>query len=106
VLAASETDILVRMISVGQPHRAVPLTGALCLAVACRVPGSIPQQLAGAGRSGDLRIGHASGVVLVAADVRVTNGGIEVPYATVYRTARRLFQGEVCYPALERRQAT
>jgi 2-methylaconitate isomerase len=106
VLTAGDTDILVRMISVGQPHRAVPLTGALCLAVACRVPGSIPHQLAAAGRNGDLRIGHASGVVLVAADARVTADGIEVPYATVYRTARRLFQGEVFYPALERRQAT
>jgi 2-methylaconitate isomerase len=70
------------------------------------VPGSIPHQLAAAGRNGDLRIGHASGVVLVAADARVTADGIEVPYATVFRTARRLFQGEVFYPALERRQAT
>ncbi|HST74412.1 MAG TPA: PrpF domain-containing protein [Acetobacteraceae bacterium] len=106
VLTPGDTDILVRMISVGQPHRAVPLTGALCLAVACRVPGSIPHRLAGAGRNGDLRIGHASGVVLVAADARITASGIEVPYATVYRTARRLFQGEVFYPTLERRQAT
>jgi 2-methylaconitate cis-trans-isomerase PrpF len=106
VLTANDTDVLVRMISVGQPHRAVPLTGALCLAVACRVPGSIPQQLAGTAPEGNLRIGHASGVVLVAADARVTANGIEVPYATVYRTARRLFQGEVFYPALERRQAT
>jgi 2-methylaconitate cis-trans-isomerase PrpF len=106
VLTADDTDILVRMISVGQPHRAVPLTGALCLAVACRAPGSIAHQLAGAGQNGDLRIGHASGVILVAADARVTAGGIEVPYATVYRTARRLFQGEVFYSALERRQAT
>ncbi|MBN9563901.1 MAG: PrpF family protein [Alphaproteobacteria bacterium] len=105
-LTAGDIDILVRMISVGQPHRAVPLTGALCLAVACRVPGSIAHQLAGVGQNGDLRIGHASGVVLVAANARVTANGIEVPYATVYRTARRLFQGEVFYPALERRQAT
>jgi 2-methylaconitate isomerase len=37
-LAADAPDIVARMISVGQPHRAVPLTGALCLAVACRVP--------------------------------------------------------------------
>ncbi len=95
VMAAAESDILVRMISVGQPHRAVPLTGALCLAVACRVPGSIPHAFSGG--EGDVRIGHPSGVVLVAADVRVGAAGIEAPSATVYRTARRLFQGEVLY---------
>ena len=39
----ADADILVRMSSLGQPHRAVPLTGALCLAAACRVAGSIPE---------------------------------------------------------------
>ena len=39
-------DIVVRMISVGQAHRAVPLTGALCLAVATRLAGTIPATLA------------------------------------------------------------
>ena len=97
VVAREDTDILVRMISIGQPHRAVPLTGALCVAVACRIPGSVPNQMVKTGCEGDLRIGHASGVVLVAAEVREINGQLEVPYATVYRTARRLFQGEVFY---------
>ena len=58
ILAADEMDIAVRMISVGQPHRAVPITGAVCLAVAARVPGSIPAQLC-AGTEGPIRIGHA-----------------------------------------------
>ncbi|MSP03683.1 MAG: PrpF family protein [Acetobacteraceae bacterium] len=95
VMAPGESDILVRMISVGQPHRAVPLTGALCLAVACRVPGSIPHDIAAG--TGDVRIGHPSGMVLVTADVRVGPAGIEAPSATVYRTARRLFQGDVLF---------
>ena len=29
-LAAEDADVTVRMISIGQPHRAVPLTGAMC----------------------------------------------------------------------------
>ena len=98
MLAADEMDILIRMISVGQPHRAVPITGALCLAAACRVPGSVPwRMLAEAARSGDVRIAHPSGVVLVAADVEAGRGGVHIRHATVYRTARRLFQGEVLY---------
>src|SRR5262249_3694020 len=44
-LAEAEMDIAVRMMSNGQAHRAVPLTAALCLAVATRLPGSIPGAL-------------------------------------------------------------
>lgn len=98
VLAAGEADILVRMISVGQPHRAVPLTGALCLAVACRIPGSVPQLSMSASPPGqDIRIGHPSGVIVVAADVVHEAGGFKARHGTAYRTARRLFQGDVFY---------
>lgn len=99
VMQADDTDIMIRMISAGQPHRAVPLTGSLCLAVACRIPGSIPNALAtGSGpREQDTRIGHPSGSILVAADVRPGANGPEAPAASVYRTARKLFQGEVFY---------
>src|ERR1700736_4873513 len=38
VMAESETDIVARMISVGQPHRATPLTSALCLSAARPLP--------------------------------------------------------------------
>lgn len=100
VLTAEDMDISVRMISIGQPHQAVPLTGALCLAAAARVPGSVAWRLlAEAARSGPLRIGHPSGVVLVDADVETTPEGVKILQGTVYRTARRLFQGEVFYRA-------
>jgi 2-methylaconitate cis-trans-isomerase PrpF len=98
VAKAEEIDILARAVSVGQPHRAVPLTLALCLAVACRVPGSVAQALVRPSSvDAPIRIGHPSGNVMVAAAVHATADGISVPYATVYRTARRLFQGEVLY---------
>ncbi|HYZ62677.1 MAG TPA: PrpF domain-containing protein, partial [Acetobacteraceae bacterium] len=105
-LAASEADILVRMISIGQPHRAVPLTGALCLAAACRVPGTVAfDLLRESARSGPLRIGHPSGVVLVDAETEPAPDGVHVRHATVYRTARRLFTGEVYYRAPLRQAA-
>jgi hypothetical protein len=97
-LGPGDADIHVRMISMGLPHRAVPLTGSLCLAAACRVPGSVAHRLmAPAARDGDIRIGHPSGSILVAAAVRQGASGVEIPHATVYRTARRLFQGEVLF---------
>lgn len=98
VQSAAKTDILVRMMSTGQPHRAVPLTGALCLAVACRVPGSLPAQLvATTGADQDIRIGHPSGVIVVAAQVERQGETLQARHASAYRTARRLFKGEVYY---------
>ena len=91
MLAASEMDLMVRMISSGQPHRAVPVTGALCLAVATRIPGSIPARLVHGG-AGPVRIGHPSGVTTVDADVAP---GPVARSASLYRTARRLFEGFV-----------
>ncbi len=98
VLAAGEADITARLISVGQPHRAIPVTAALCLAVACRVPGTVAHGLARAGDpASPVRIGHPSGTLMVAATVVPAPDGPRVPHATLFRTARRLFQGEVLY---------
>ncbi|HEX8055316.1 MAG TPA: PrpF domain-containing protein [Novosphingobium sp.] len=94
VLTADEMDIVVRMISVGQPHRAVPITGAVCLAVAARVPGSIPHRLC-ASEEGPIRIGHSSGTILVDATVE----GGKALNGAVFRSARRLFEGNVIYRA-------
>lgn len=92
-LVEADHDIAIRMISVGQPHRAVPITGAVCLAVACRVTGSIPHQTCRAA-SGTIRIGHASGTTRVDAAV---NASGEAEYGAVYRSARRLMEGSVLY---------
>ena len=99
-LAPADMDIAVRMMSNGQAHRATPLTGALCLAVATRVPGSIPNEMARrlAEGSSQIRIGHASGVIVVDARIALAKGGQpHAEYAAVYRTARRLFDGRVHY---------
>lgn len=90
-----DADIRVRMISAGQPHKATPLTGAMCLAVAARLEGTIPRAIVGTTAGDVLRIGHASGVLPVDADVRDgTAHGV-----TVFRTARRLMEGRVLVPA-------
>ncbi len=96
-LAAAETNLHVRMISLGQPHRAVPLTGAMCLAVAARIPGSLAHRFASPGNlpSDPVRIGQPSGVTVVDADVSRNERGWHARQATVYRTARRLMEGTV-----------
>jgi 2-methylaconitate cis-trans-isomerase PrpF len=97
-LSASQVDVCIRMISVGQPHRAVPVTGAVCLAVAARVAGTIPQRLCSAS-SGPIRIGHPSGTTVVDAAVAAEASSriLRAQYGAVYRSARRLFEGSVIY---------
>ncbi|MEO9231554.1 MAG: PrpF domain-containing protein [Devosia sp.] len=96
VIPADNVDLVVRMLSNGQPHKALPLTGALCTAVAMQMEGSIPNQLARKNRdSRALRLGMPSGVLIVAADVGRSPDGWHAKSGSFFRTTRRLFDGHV-----------
>ena len=96
-VTAGDIDFAARFVSNGQPHRALPLTGALCTAVAARIAGTVVAEALGAAPGADaLRIGMPSGVLTVAADVGPDAGGGWVARSgSFYRTARRLFDGRV-----------
>jgi 2-methylaconitate cis-trans-isomerase PrpF len=97
---ADTHDIAVRMISMERAHRAVPLTGAMCLGVASRIPGSVPHRLAGPpARADETRVANPSGILSVGAEVREGAEGWFAESAVVYRSARRLMQGAVAVPA-------
>ncbi|MBM9593859.1 2-methylaconitate cis-trans isomerase PrpF family protein [Roseitranquillus sediminis] len=97
-VAGDAHDIGVRMVSIGKPHRAVPLTGGLCLGVAVRTPGTLPHRIARQ-RDGAIRIGHPSGTLEVDAEVVDRGDGPYAVHGAVYRTARRLFEGHVLIPS-------
>jgi 2-methylaconitate cis-trans-isomerase PrpF len=87
-------DIRCLALSMGQAHKAVPLTLALCLGAATRLPGTIPHRLATETEKDDaVVIGHPSGRLEVGTTVE--NG--EVLSAELHRTARVLMKGEVFY---------
>jgi 2-methylaconitate cis-trans-isomerase PrpF len=96
-LAAGDVDLTGRIISNGQPHRALPLTGSLCMAVASRLEGSVVHAVTR--RSGDaeapIRIAMPSGVLTVAATVRRDGEAWHAEQGAFYRTQRRLFDGYV-----------
>jgi 2-methylaconitate cis-trans-isomerase PrpF len=99
VLDPAGHDITVRMLSMERPHRAVPMTGAMGLAVACRIEGSIPHELATRGaRAEEIRVAHPSGWLAVGAEVRHGPDGWYADSAVVFRTQRRLMQGAVAVP--------
>lgn len=113
-LAASEIDVLARTISMGQPHGAVPGTGAMCLAAAAVVPGTVVAEAAGrTAAKGSLRIGTPSGVVTAGARVEPVRTGAPasatdgpaaelgeaspppIAETSLARTARILMRGQV-----------
>ena len=99
-IAAADCDITLRMISVGQPHQAIPVTGALCTAVAARIDGSLVSDTVGSRKPGhDLRLAHPSGVATVDARVEQRQGTWYAASATIQRSARRLMDGHVYVPA-------
>jgi 2-methylaconitate cis-trans-isomerase PrpF len=97
IISADSADVNVRMISVEQPHRAVPLTGAMCLAVGSRIEGTLVHRIArrAAGMNEPVRIAQPSGLTVVGASVRREGDSWHAEHATVYRTARRLMEGVV-----------
>ena len=94
-LAADAADLSIRMLSSGQPHRAVPLTASLCAAVAARIEGSVVWRVARRDAGDRLRLAMPSGVLTVGAQTNCDNGVWHVTSGSFYRTARRLFEGHV-----------
>jgi 2-methylaconitate cis-trans-isomerase PrpF len=95
---SDQIDLVARVISMGNCHRAFALTAAMCLAVAARIDGTVVHEAA-AGPKGDVRLGHPSGVLPIDAAVTTRQGAPWAERVTVYRTARRLMEGFVRVPA-------
>ncbi|OGA22383.1 MAG: PrpF family protein [Betaproteobacteria bacterium RIFCSPLOWO2_02_FULL_67_26] len=94
---AAAVDLTARMMSNGQPHRALPLTCTLCLAVAARMDGTVVNAVTRPTGDPDaeIRIGMPSGVLTAAASVRKLEGQWFAEQGAFYRTQRRLFDGQV-----------
>ncbi|KAL6790320.1 PrpF protein [Trichoderma sp. SZMC 28013] len=90
--ASAGVNIKCLTLSMGQAHKAIPLTLALNLGVACRIKGTLAHGLARSmSQDGRVTIQHPSGMI----DVGVDISGEEVFSTTVYSTARLLMKGEV-----------
>lgn len=95
---AGSFDVSIRFISMGQAHRAITLTGAMCAAVAAGITGSCVANALLRPSAETLRIGHSSGILSAFARVTRRHGAWHAERATVFRTARRLMEGHVLVP--------
>jgi len=92
---AAAADVVGRAISMGNCHRAFPLTVAMCLAVAARIDGTLVHECVSRSAT-PVRLAHPSGVLPLDAAVSLKDGQPWAERVTVYRTARRLMEGFVC----------
>ncbi len=99
-IEAGQIDVVARIMSMGKLHHAITGTGAVALAAAAAIPGTVVQRVLDAGADNTrLRIGHVSGVLGIGAWVKQDAGRWQVERVAVQRSARRLMDGVVFVPA-------
>ena len=92
-------DLTARILSMGRLHHAMTGTGAVAIAVAAAIPGTLVSRLLAGGARGEVRFGHPSGSLSVGATAEPGADGWVVTRAVMSRSARRLMDGEVFVPA-------
>jgi 2-methylaconitate cis-trans-isomerase PrpF len=105
---ADAIDLVARIMSMGRVHRAYALTGAICTTIAAGIPGTLVHEVVAnqARASGNVRLGHPSGVMALSASVCKEGASWRVEKVSVTRTARRLMEGHIYIPrALSLRQS-
>jgi 2-methylaconitate isomerase len=95
---ASDTDLLVRAISMGKLHHAMMGTASVAMATAAAIPGTLVNLAAGGGLREAVRFGHPSGILRVGAVAQQADGEWTVTKAVMSRSARILMEGVVRVP--------
>lgn len=94
-----EMDLVGRIISMGTLHKAFTGTGAICIAGAAKINGTVVSEMyAGDLENEKVRIGHPGGILEIGARVEQKENGPVYVEAIIGRTARRLMEGYVCVP--------
>lgn len=99
-IESAMVDFNARILSMGKLHHAMTGTGAVAIAVAAAIPGTLVNRLLPAGAVPEqVRFGHPSGVMAVGARAERRGDAWVVTKAIMSRSARRLMSGSVHVPA-------
>lgn len=96
---AADIQLLARIFSMGRLHHAMTGTGAVAIAAAAVIPGTIVQRAARPGLAKQICVGHPSGTLRVGAEAQQVSGAWVVSKVTMSRSARILMEGWVRVPA-------
>jgi len=94
-------DLTTRTFIPHRCHAAIGVLGAVTVATACVLPGSVASRIFAA-REGPVKrlsVEHPSGEFSLEIEVDETSGDLRVVRSSLIRTARALFRGEVLVPA-------
>jgi len=94
----TDTQLLVRALSMGKLHHAMMGTAAVAIGVATAIPNTLVNLAAGGGECQQVTFGHPSGTLTVGASVQKKAGQWEVIKASMSRSARVLMEGSVRIP--------
>lgn len=95
----TDTDLLVRALSMGKLHHAMMGTAAVAIGTAAAIPNTLVNLAAGGGEREAVRFGHPSGTLRVGAQALNEKGQWVVKKAIMSRSARVLMEGWVRVPA-------
>jgi len=95
---AASIDLLGRIFSMGVLHHAMTGTGAVAIAAAAAIPGTVVSRVAPVGKDGRVRFGHPSGTLTVGAEACEQAGAWTIQKVMLSRSARRLMEGWVRVP--------
>ena len=91
---ASDVDLLGRMMSMQKAHPTYAMTGAMCTAAACVVPGSVVARVLREGTDlSRIRIGNPAGVMETGVEFEPNGNEPKIICTVGVRTANLLMQG-------------
>lgn len=93
-----DIDVIARILSMGKLHHAITGTGAVAVAVAAALDGTLVNRIVGDIGDRQVRMGHTAGSVAVGAKTALEDGAWVVEKAVMSRSARRLMEGWVRIP--------
>ncbi|MDW4511530.1 PrpF domain-containing protein [Priestia megaterium] len=88
--AASQMDVLIRMMSMQKPHQTLAITGAICTTAAIYTKGTLPSEMVQL-KDDTVRLAHPMGIMETSVDLKAG----QVNGIKVVRTARLIFEGFV-----------
>lgn len=102
VISAGDIDLLARTKALAVMHKTYAVTGGICVATAALIEGTVVNEIAAAKAkaTGEVRIGHPSGVLEVFVDLqKQPDNSWKLERAGVSRTAKPIMEGLVYVPS-------
>lgn len=101
VMSPESIDLVARTKALAVLHKAFAVTGGICTATAALLEGTVVHDVIGkqAIETGNVRIGHPSGVLEFSIKLVKENEELKLEKAAVARTARRIMDGFVYVPS-------